>query len=153
MAIGEHDTVYVVFKIGRGYANDPFVHDERVEMVGRLPVCNELYRRQEEAGEYGIAYLYRSDSSELYFDTIHGGGLRKETRVPGTSIIRHTDWSVSFYPEEFVEFHVTGVDVYGKRFKQVHKYARWAFGVNLYKGTVWGVLPTGRRIKLKEAWN
>ena len=55
----------------------------------------------------------------------------------------------------YVSFVVTGVLVNGKRFTD--KYSaesyRTVFGINLYRGHVWGVLPNGKRQKLKSVWN
>jgi hypothetical protein len=51
------------------------------------------------------------------------------------------------------EFHVTGVDVYGKRFKIVSKHFQHAKGINLYRGSVWLVNTDGRRKLLWRVWN
>ena len=54
----------------------------------------------------------------------------------------------------FVEFHVTGISFSGRRFK------RMTFGsfkaanmINLWKGSVWGVLENGQRKLLKKVYN
>lgn len=56
---------------------------------------------------------------------------------------------ISWDSGDFVEYHVTGVDVYGKRFKI--KTTNWhhAKGINLFSGTKWGVKPDGKRMKLQ----
>ena len=60
--------------------------------------------------------------------------------------------------DDFTEFHVTGVDRNGKRFKSVYSatpagYMR-ASGTNLWNGHVWGIRKdTGRRIMLKSVVN
>ena len=54
------------------------------------------------------------------------------------------------------EYHVTGVDRDGKRFKIVTKNRMHAFGINLWQGTVWGVDRHGnntRRHALRRVWN
>ena len=54
----------------------------------------------------------------------------------------------------FVEFHVTGVDVRGRRFKKkVFQSFYAASMINLWKGSVWGVLENGRRKLLKRVYN
>lgn len=147
MVVGEHDGIYAAFHFGK-----PRVY-KREQVANRLAACEELLHRSKEHGLNGEMTLYANYTTPYPIEVIHVLDLRKETRVPGTSVVRHVDGSTSWWPGDFEEYHVTGVDVYGKRFKQVHKDARWALGVNLYRGTVWGVLPTGRRIKLKEAFN
>jgi len=56
---------------------------------------------------------------------------------------------------QFDHFRVTGVYAYGtRRFKPVvTEYIVHALGINLWRGTVWGVRPDGTRKKLKEVWN
>lgn len=54
---------------------------------------------------------------------------------------------------KFIEYHVTGVDRNGKRFKIVTKSAMYANGINVWRGTKWGVLATGKRVKLVEVYN
>jgi len=56
---------------------------------------------------------------------------------------------------QYVKFVVTGTTVYGKRFRKqfdgsAHLYT---FGINLWNGSVWGVLPNGKRKLLKRASN
>ena len=53
----------------------------------------------------------------------------------------------------FKEFHVTGVNTRGKRFKIVARSWAYANAINLYRGHVWGVLESGKRIMLKEVYN
>lgn len=57
--------------------------------------------------------------------------------------------------EKFNGFHVTGVTTDGRRFRQNYsKEGAWvAFGVNLWRGSVWGVLPDGKRKLLKRVYN
>ncbi len=53
--------------------------------------------------------------------------------------------------KEFEKFIVTGVDVYGKRFRLEYTKPQWAFGINLFSGSVWGVCKrTGKRKLLKR---
>jgi hypothetical protein len=53
----------------------------------------------------------------------------------------------------FMEYHVTGVTVRGARFKRVYERWIWANGINLYKGSVWGVREDGTRKLLKRVYN
>ena len=62
------------------------------------------------------------------------------------------------YPDSMsapaVKYEVTGVDVYGKRFKKVYLDPRWAFGINLWRGSVWERdVATGKRRLLKRVDN
>jgi hypothetical protein len=50
-------------------------------------------------------------------------------------------------------FDVTGVCVDGSRFKQHHSNVCMAFGINLWRGSVWGVKADGKRTKLKSVYN
>jgi hypothetical protein len=54
-------------------------------------------------------------------------------------------------------FDVTGVTVYGKRFKLRYSATRTgfytAFGINLYQGSVWGVKSNGKRVLLNRVYN
>ncbi len=55
-------------------------------------------------------------------------------------------------------FIVTGVDVYGKRFRfnfnSSYPSALYAFNINLFSGSVWGVcVKTGKRKLLKRVCN
>ena len=52
-------------------------------------------------------------------------------------------------------YHVTGVDVQGKRFPCiVTTNVFHAIGINLYRGSVWTVNPeTGKRTLLRRIWN
>lgn len=56
-------------------------------------------------------------------------------------------------PKDYVEYHVTGLTVHGTRFKRVYQHLGWAWGVNLYNGSLWGVRPDGTRKLLKRAYN
>ena len=55
--------------------------------------------------------------------------------------------------QNFVSFVVTGVTVRGSRFKIETENHIHAFGINLYRGTVWGVLSTGKRKVLRRVFN
>lgn len=50
-------------------------------------------------------------------------------------------------------YHVTGVTVTGKRFKLVRANRFWAMGINLWRGSVWQVSPSGKRTLLKRVVN
>lgn len=50
-------------------------------------------------------------------------------------------------------FDVTGVDVYGRRFKKSYSNVNWAWGINLYRGSVWIVFPSGKRKKIRSVYN
>lgn len=51
-------------------------------------------------------------------------------------------------------FVVTGL-LYNstKRFVTKHKESFWSFGVNLWRGSVWGVSKEGKRTLLKRVYN
>ena len=66
-----------------------------------------------------------------------------------TKINGVTSWDAG----DFTEYHVTGVDTSGKRFKIVTESWPYASGINLYRGTKWGVKPDGSRIRLTEVYN
>ena len=48
---------------------------------------------------------------------------------------------------------VTGKDRNGKRFRLRYVDAFWAFSINLWKGSVWGVLDSGKRVLLNRVSN
>ena len=50
------------------------------------------------------------------------------------------------------EYHVTGVDVHGKRFKLVYSSYMQAMCINLHRGSVWGV-ENGKRELLSRVCN
>jgi hypothetical protein len=53
----------------------------------------------------------------------------------------------------YSSFIVTGVTSWGKRFKVEYSEPQWAFGINLWKGSIWGVSKeTGKRKLLKRAY-
>lgn len=54
---------------------------------------------------------------------------------------------------KFSEYHVTGTSKQGKRFKKIYDSFSWANGINLFQGSVWGVLPSGKRKLLKRVYN
>lgn len=47
---------------------------------------------------------------------------------------------------------VTGVDVYGKRFRFRTENKIHAMGINLYRGSVW-IVTDGKRKLIKRVWN
>ena len=55
--------------------------------------------------------------------------------------------------EDFKEYHITGTDVNGKRFKIVLTNWLHARHYNIFRGTFWGVKPDGKRVKLQEVYN
>jgi len=50
-------------------------------------------------------------------------------------------------------YHVTGVDVYGKRFKLIYQNWVQANGINLVNGSVWAVDTNGKRGLVKRVKN
>ena len=57
---------------------------------------------------------------------------------------------------DYSQFIVTGVDCKGRRFRLSYGQAnaRWAFAINLWRGTVWGVrIKDGKREQLKVVLN
>lgn len=57
---------------------------------------------------------------------------------------------------DYSRFIVTGKDVHGKRFRMSYgpDAARFAFAINLYAGSVWGVrVSDGKRNLLKRVFN
>jgi len=56
---------------------------------------------------------------------------------------------------QFDHYKVTGLNAYStKRFKAiVTDDVRHAMGINLWRGTVWGVRPNGTRKTLRKVWN
>jgi len=51
-------------------------------------------------------------------------------------------------------YHVTGVDIDGKRFKIVTSSPIQALGINLWRGTVWQLKAGSEKRKLiKKVWN
>ena len=55
--------------------------------------------------------------------------------------------------KDFVKFQVTGLTWRGKRFRLTYSEPHMAFGINLWNGSIWGVLPNGRRKLLKRVYN
>lgn len=53
----------------------------------------------------------------------------------------------------YTAFIVTGKTTSGKRFKLTYRNALSAFGINLWRGSVWGLLPNGKRKLLKRIMN
>ena len=61
---------------------------------------------------------------------------------------------MEFYHHNGDVYHVTGVDVYGKRFKIVTSNPMHALGINLWRGSVWQIKAgQKKRRKIKEVWN
>lgn len=54
---------------------------------------------------------------------------------------------------KYIKFIVTGVDRSGKRFKLTYDKPLWAFGINLWRGSVWGLLESGKRELLNRVFN
>lgn len=57
------------------------------------------------------------------------------------------------YHFEGAVYHVTGVDVYGKRFKIVTSSPRHCMGINLWRGSRWQVQPNGKRKLIERVYN
>ena len=53
---------------------------------------------------------------------------------------------------KYEKYIVTGVDRNGKRFRKEFSEPRWAFGINLWRGSVWGLL-NGKRKLLNRVYN
>ena len=53
----------------------------------------------------------------------------------------------------FVEFHVTGIDFSGRRFKMTFGSFKAANMINIWEGSVWGVTDCGKRKLLKRVYN
>jgi len=60
---------------------------------------------------------------------------------------------ISWDADDFVTYEVTGVDVYGKRFKMRSDNWHHVRMINLYRGTRWGVKSDGRRVKLQKVYS
>lgn len=57
-------------------------------------------------------------------------------------------------PADYSAFIITGTDRNGKRFKLTYSNALYAFSINLYKGSVYGVrISDGKRELLKRVVN
>jgi len=52
----------------------------------------------------------------------------------------------------FFMYLITGVDRHGKRFRIKSANLRWLLGHNVWRGNLWEILPTGKRIKI-HSWN
>lgn len=89
--------------------------------------------------EYNDMYPYTYDSPRIHA-TRHRNGWEIEL-MDGRKIV----------PYKYI---VTGKDVYGKRFRQVYgsESLHFALGINLYRGSVWG-LYENKRILLKRVCN
>ena len=54
----------------------------------------------------------------------------------------------------FKEFHVTGINFCGRRFKKLTFGSfKTANMINLYSGSVWGVTESGKRKLIKRVYN
>jgi len=63
---------------------------------------------------------------------------------------------MTFNPQDFRQFIITGTLVNGKRFKPIHTNNWWmANGINLWHGSVWGIRANGMpgRVLLKRITN
>ena len=54
---------------------------------------------------------------------------------------------------QIAKFHVTGKDRNGKRFKIETNSYSYACMINLWQGSVWALLETGKRKLLKRVYN
>ena len=54
---------------------------------------------------------------------------------------------------KYSSFIITGEDRMGKRFKMEYLEPQWAFGINLWRGSIWGVSKeTGKRKLLRRKY-
>lgn len=61
---------------------------------------------------------------------------------------------MEFNSNDFARYVVTGVTVDGKRFKRVTDNPYYALGINLYRGSLWGIpVSGGPRRLLRRVWN
>lgn len=89
-------------------------------------------------------------------DARHGALVieaQKLGREAGQNAARSPQEPLDMNGAEFSFFHVTGTDLYGRRFRLVYKSAIGAFGINLWCGSVWGVREDGTRKLLRRVWN
>ena len=54
---------------------------------------------------------------------------------------------------KYTKYIVTGLDINGRRFKRIYESPMYAFGINLWNGSVWGLLESGKRKLLKRVTN
>jgi hypothetical protein len=54
--------------------------------------------------------------------------------------------------QEGDQYHVTGVDAQGKRFKKVTDNPHYALGFNLHRGTIW-LVRADRRVAIRRTYN
>lgn len=75
--------------------------------------------------------------------------LLMATRYPSNT---YTAFYVEGYNPlpQYVEYHVTGVDWSGKRLRVVTTNLHYADGFHPQRGTLWGVLPNGKRETLRR---
>lgn len=90
-------------------------------------------------------------------DGIRNGSLcKKDTRNEIGKARRQLEKLDPYY-RKHDKFIVTGVTRDGKRFKR--QYAGtdqgyiYAMNINLWRGTVWALLNSGRKFKMKEVYN
>ena len=61
---------------------------------------------------------------------------------------------MTFNTADFTGYVVTGLLVQGGRFRRHTAIAGYALGINLWRGSVWGIrLDNGRRQLLKRVYN
>lgn len=61
---------------------------------------------------------------------------------------------MEFYHNEGDKYHITGVDIYGKRFKVITSNPYHALGINLWRGTVWQLKNgASQRKAIKRVYN
>lgn len=55
---------------------------------------------------------------------------------------------------DFISYKITGKDRQGKRFCPKTS-ANWLFinMYNIWRGTLWGILPNGKKVRLKSYYN
>jgi hypothetical protein len=69
-------------------------------------------------------------------------------------LTRDANGTLSWDADDFVAYEATGVDVHGRRFRPIRRQS-WmhAQGINLYRGTRWGVRADGSRTALERIFN
>ena len=60
---------------------------------------------------------------------------------------------MTFNTADFVGYVVTGVLTNGQRFRKTTVIALYALGINLWRGSVWGMKHDGHRQLLKRVTN
>ena len=61
---------------------------------------------------------------------------------------------ISWDKSDFAYYEVTGITTDGRRFDPM-AYTTWfqAVGINVWRGTKWGVRADGTRVQLQTVWN